>query len=169
MAGLSTPGAEQMRPPPTTLQQPDSPDLWSAARCLVEEYATSLNLDLGFQDFQHEIQSLPKEYGPPDGCFILAVQQGRCIGCGAFRRFSHSACEMKRLYVAPAHRNDGVGRIVADALIQQARQAGYKAMLLDTLPSMIGAQALYTSLGFKPTPAYRYNPVPGASFWKLEF
>ena len=138
------------------------------ARGLVEEYATSLNTDLGFQDFQHEIHSLPREYGPPDGCFILAVREGRFIGCGALRRFSDSACEMKRLYVVPGHRGGGVGRIVAEALIQHARQRRYQSMLLDTLPSMVGAQALYTSLGFKPTPAYRYNPVPGASFWRLE-
>ena len=138
------------------------------ARGLVEEYATSLNIDLGFQDFHHEIHSLPTEYGLPDGYFVLAVQEGRFIGCGAFRRFAAAACEMKRLYVVPSHRGSGVGRIVAEALIRKARQRGYTSMLLDTLPSMVGAQALYSSLGFTPTPAYRYNPVPGASYWKLE-
>lgn len=152
----------------TTLQQPDSPELWSVARGLVEEYATSLNVDLGFQDFHDEIQSLPTEYGPPDGYFVLAVRGGWVVGCGAFRRFAASACEMKRLYVVPSHRGSGVGRIVAEALIRQAKQRGFTSMLLDTLPSMVGAQALYSSLGFKPTRAYRYNPLPGASYWKLE-
>ena len=75
---------------------------------------------------------------------------------------------MKRLYVVPDHRSAGIGRVVAEALIQHARQRGYRAMFLDTLPSMVGAQALYAALGFKQTPAYRYNPVPGASFWRLE-
>jgi len=75
---------------------------------------------------------------------------------------------MKRLYVARAHRGAGVARLVADALIRHARQRGYRSMLLDTLPSMTGAHALYASLGFTPTDAYRYNPVPGATFWRLE-
>jgi GNAT superfamily N-acetyltransferase len=127
-----------------------------------------LDLDLSFQDFGHEIESLSTEYGPPDGCFFLAWRNGTFIACGGLRRFSDSDCEMKRLYVVPAHRGEGVGRVVAEALVEQARQLGYKAMLLDTLPSMQGAQTLYTSLGFRLTSAYRSNPVAGASYWKLE-
>jgi len=150
-----------------TLRRADSPESWAAARALVEEYAASLDLDLTFQGFQHEIASLPQEYGPPDGCFLLAARGGQFVGCGGLRRHSPSDCEMKRLYVAPAHRGAGIARLIAGALIEHARQRGYAAMLLDTLPSMIGAHALYASLGFKTTAAYRYNPVPGATFWRL--
>src|SRR3954468_1732228 len=109
------------------LVQADSADLWVAARVLVQEYAGQLGVDLGFQDFQHEIDSLPREYGPPDGCFVLARQGAAFTGCGAVRRFDRSACEMKRLYV------------------------GYETMLLDTLPMMQPAQRLYAALGFEPT------------------
>lgn len=151
----------------TTLEQASAPEQWTAARRLVEEYATSLNVDLGFQDFQHEIASLAEEYGPPAGCFLLAVQAGAFVGCGGLRRLSGSACEMKRLYVAPGHRGEGIGRMLAAALIERGRQLGYEAMLLDTLPTMGNAQDLYASLGFVPVPAYRYNPVPGASFRRL--
>ena len=152
----------------TTLVQPTSAELWAEARRLVEEYAASLDLDLSFQGFQHEIESLASEYGPPGGRFVLAEQAGTFIGCGGVRRFSESDCEMKRLYVVPANRRGGVGRTIAEALIEQARHLGYQAILLDTLPSMIRAQELYTLLGFEPTAAYRYNPAPGARFLRLE-
>jgi GNAT superfamily N-acetyltransferase len=167
--GMADSSSQGVPTPQITLERCNSQHLWSAARRLIEEYATSLDLDLAFQDFEHEIQSLPTEYGPPDGCFILASQSGTFVGCGGLRRFSNSDCEMKRLYVVPGHRGEGVGRIIAEALIEQARQLRYMSMLLDTLPSMHGAQALYSSLGFRSTSAYRYNPVPGASYWRLEF
>jgi putative acetyltransferase len=149
------------------LIRPDSPELWAIARRLVEEYAASLNLDLGFQDFAHEVASLADEYGPPTGCFLLAAHETTFIGCGAFRRVSDSDCEMKRLYVAPTNRGGRVGLALATALIEEARRRGYQRMLLDTLPSMKRAHELYASLGFRPTAPYRYNPVPGASFLEL--
>ena len=153
--------------PPTTLARASSAEHWTAARRLVEDYAASLGVDLGFQNFQDEIESLPRVYGPPDGYFVLAAQGGAFVGCGGLRRFSDSACEMKRLYVMPGHRAGGTGRLLAEALIANARRLGYESLLLDTLPSMAGAQRLYASLGFEPTSAYRYNPVPGTSFLKL--
>lgn len=151
-----------------TLEHPDSPAQWAAARRLVEEYARSLPIDLGFQDFEHEIVSLAHEYGPPQGHFVLAALAGAHVGCGGLRRFSDGVCEMKRLYVVPPHRSEGVGRAIAEALVNQARVMGYRTMMLDTLPAMDRAQALYAALGFKPAIAYRYNPAPGASFWRLD-
>jgi putative acetyltransferase len=149
------------------LVRPDSADLWGAARVLVEEYVAQLGVNLDFQDFSREIESLSREYGPPGGCFVLARQGTTSIGCGGVRRFDASACEMKRLYVTPGARGGRIGRALADALIAHARDAGYETMLLDTLPAMRPAQQLYAELGFTPTEPYRYNPVPGATFWKL--
>lgn len=113
------------------------------------------------------MQSLPREYGPPDGYLLLAEHDGVFIGCGAVRRFAGRSCEMKRLYVTPRGRGLRAGRALAEALIGEARRLGYDRMLLDTLPSMNAAQRLYASLGFKPIAAYRYNPVPGTSFLEL--
>jgi ribosomal protein S18 acetylase RimI-like enzyme len=150
-----------------TLLRPASPEQWAAARRLVEQYAASLQLDLDFQNFDDEIASLPRAYGSPDGCFVLAAQDEGFVGCGGIRRHDASACEMKRLYVVPAARGGGIARQIAERLIAHARERGYRSVLLDTLPTMAGAQALYRSLGFTPTDPYRFNPVPGATFWKL--
>jgi ribosomal protein S18 acetylase RimI-like enzyme len=150
------------------LVQPDSPELWLVARRLVEEYAASLNIDLCFQDFAHELDTLASEYGPPGGHFVLASWSEAIVGCGGLRRLSDSTCEMKRLYIAPTHRGKGLGQAVAGALITQARHVGYTAMVLDTLPSMAAAQHIYRALGFATTIPYRHNPLPGATFLKLQ-
>lgn len=149
-----------------TLAPPASADDWAIAKRLVEEYASSLGFDLGFQGFAHEIESLPAEYGPPGGAFVLASIGGDVVGCGGLRRFDDTSCEMKRLYVAPRHRGAGVGRAIVMALIDNARAIGYRVMLLDTLQSMTAAQALYASCGFTQAAAYRHNPLPGAMFWR---
>jgi len=158
---------EVISPESIELVQPDTPELWGAARRLVEEYIAGLNLDLSFQDVQHEIDSLAQEYGPPEGCFLLARSHMVFVGCGAVRRFGEGACEMKRLYVAPARQGRGIGRAIAESLIAYSRDAGYESMLLDTLPSMTSAHQLYLSLGFTPTAQYRHNPIAGATFWRL--
>ncbi|MGE5234208.1 MAG: GNAT family N-acetyltransferase [Acidobacteriota bacterium] len=162
---------------PLHLDSPDSPEAWAAARRLIEEYAASLDVDLAFQNFAEEMANLSREYAPPGGAFLLAELGGDGVGCDgvgcdwvgcvALRRFGEGVCEMKRLYVAPAGRGHGVGRALAEGIIARARELGYERMVLDTLPSMKQAQALYTSLGFRPIPAYRYNPVPGTAFLEL--
>jgi len=151
------------------LRRPDSPELWSVARRLVQEYVNSLGVDLAFQDFDREIESLAIDYGPPHGCLFLAERDGVFVGCGALRSVEGQrlACEMKRLYVLPSHHGQGIGRRLAEALIEEARRLGYQRMLLDTLPSMKEAHVLYGSLGFRPTTPYRYNPVDGATFLEL--
>lgn len=144
--------------------RPESTDQWKLARRLVEEYAASLHLDLGFQDFAREVSDLAAQYSPPDGAFLLAEHTGEFVGCVALRKFSDCVCEMKRLYVIPAQRGQGVGRVLAEGIVAEARRLGYHRMLLDTLEFMLEAQTLYRSLGFAPTAAYRFNPVPGTSF-----
>lgn len=149
------------------LTQPQSPQEWLEARRLVEEYAASLDLDLGFQNFAHELEHLAGEYAAPTGAFLLAWEQGVALGCAGVRRFADGDGEIKRLYVAPAARGRGIGVLLARSIVAEARRLGYARLLLDTLPAMLEAQALYVSLGFKPTAAYRFNPLPGAAFFEL--
>ena len=149
------------------LTQPQVLEDWLQARRLVEEYAASLNLDLGFQNFAHELEHLASEYSAPTGAFLLAREQGTALGCAGVRRFAERDGEIKRLYVVPAARGRGIGALLARSIVAEARRLGYARLLLDTLPAMREAQALYVSLGFKPTSAYRFNPLPGAAFFEL--
>lgn len=146
---------------------PGTTEEWAAARRLVDEYARSLGIDLSFQDFDREMASLPEEYGPPGGGFLLAEQDGMFVGCGGFRRLTAATCEMKRLYVAPNGRGLGIGRALALRLIDDARSRGYTAIRLDTLPAMSAARRMYAALGFKEIAPYRYNPVEGTMFMEL--
>ena len=139
---------------------------------IFREYAASLDVDLCFQDFAAELASLPGEYAPPRGHLLLAYVHGELAGCGAMRPFADAedgnACEMKRLYVRPAFRGVGLGRILAKALFDEARRIGYSTMLLDTLDAMEAARELYATLGFVEIPPYYYNPIPGAHYLKAE-
>jgi ribosomal protein S18 acetylase RimI-like enzyme len=148
------------------LQPRDAAD-WRHARELVEEYAASLNVDLSFQDFAHELEHLEEEYGPPSGAFLLATYEAAFLGCVGLRRLDERTGEMKRLYVGPAGRGLSIGRLLAESLIEVARNIGYSRIVLDTLPSMIEARSLYRSLGFTETTPYRFNPVAGTSFLEL--
>jgi putative acetyltransferase len=141
---------------------------WKAARVLIEEYAASLGVDLCFQDFGEEIEHLPAHYGPPRGVMLLAMDGDKAIGCVGLREHNRTTGEVKRLYVAPSERGRALGRALAVAVIDVARALGYRRLVLDTLPSMAAAQALYASLGFQPIDAYRYNPVRGAVYMALD-
>ena len=134
---------------------------------LFEDYARALGIDLGFQNFAGEVAGLPGDYRSPAGALLLATIADRAVGCVGVRPLAGGACEMKRLYVRPDGRGQGVGRALADAAIAFARGGGYTAMRLDTLPTMATAQALYRELGFREVAAYRYNPVPGTLFMEL--
>ncbi len=137
-------------------------------RGLFEEYAASLGVDLCFQGFAEELAGLPGDYAPPRGRLLLALHDGRTAGCVALRPLEPTVCEMKRLYVRPAFRTHGIGRVLIDRIVQAARQAGYRHMRLDTLPSMAAAQALYRRLGFQEIAPYRRNPIEGAVFLELQ-
>lgn len=137
-------------------------------RCLFEEYAASLGIDLCFQGFEKELAGLPGLYAPPQGRLLLALQDGQTAGCIALRPLGPGVCEMKRLYVRPAFRSHGIGSVLVDRIIQEARQAGYQHMRLDTLPSMARALALYRRLGFREIAPYYENPVEGAVFLELQ-
>jgi ribosomal protein S18 acetylase RimI-like enzyme len=137
------------------------------ARALFEEYAASLGFSLDFQGFRDELAALPGAYAPPSGRLLLATVDGALAGCVALRRIGDRVCEMKRLFVRPAHHGMGLGRRLATAIVEEARGAGYAVMRLDTMPSMKAATALYASLGFRDIAPYTYNPLEGARFLEL--
>lgn len=133
----------------------------------MREYAAGTGLDLEFQGFAAELAGLPGEYAPPHGRLLLAWNGDRAIGVVAVRPLEGDIGELKRLYVAPAGRGQGLGRALTQAAIEAAHEIGYSHLRLDTLPTMTRAIALYESLGFLPIPPYRHNPVVGAVFLEL--
>ena len=150
-----------------TIGEAQDKDELEQARRLFEEYADSLGVDLCFQDFESELANLPGQYARPSGRLLLASWDTELAGCVALRPLDPGVCEMKRLYVRPAFRAHGVGRVLAERAIQEARRVGYRHMRLDSLPSMSTAIALYRRLGFREIPPYRDNPVPGTVYLEL--
>ena len=142
-----------------------SKDVESVAS-LFAAYAKSLSIDLTFQDFEAELESLPGKYSPPGGEILLARDpDGRAIGCVAVRPLvSPDSCEMKRLYVTPAGRGLGLGIKLANSIIDIAASLGYTQIKLDTLPTMSEAINLYTQLGFVPTTPYYDTQVQETIF-----
>ena len=142
--------------------------LVDAARTLFREYAASLGVDLAFQNFEDEMARFPRGYLPPDGALCVVRARDSVVGCVAVRRLEPTLCEMKRLYVRPDARGRGLGRRLAEAALEAARQLGYRRMRLDTLPSMGAARELYAVLGFREIAPYYHNPIEGASYMELE-
>ncbi len=150
------------------IEHAHGPEDVAAVRGLFLEYQAALGVDLCFQGFDHELAGLPGDYAPPRGRLLVARVDGEAVACVALRPLGTGACEMKRLYVRPSRRGLGLGRALAEAVIDEARRAGYEWMRLDTLPSMSQAAALYERLGFRDIEPYYENPVPGARFLQLE-
>jgi ribosomal protein S18 acetylase RimI-like enzyme len=145
-----------------------TPQHFENIRKLFLQYADSLGFDLEFQNFNQELAALPGDYAQPKGCLLLGEDSGNWAGCVALRGIENFICEMKRLYVIPQHRGQGIGRILARAVISEAREKGYKKMRLDTIATMKEARRLYSSLGFYTIEPYRFNPIDGASYMELK-
>ena len=144
-----------------------TPAALDMVRELFREYQRSLEVDLCFQGFEKELAALPGAYAPPKGRLYLAYNGAIPAGCVALRPLGEGVCEMKRLYVTPAARGEGLGRRLALRAIEAAREIAYERMRLDTLPSMQKAIELYRELGFVEIAPYYESPVVGALFFEL--
>ena len=152
-----------------SFSQVESPIQIAQARELFLEYAQSLGFSLCFQNFDKELANLPGDYAPPEGRLLLAEYEGQLAACVALHKLEADICEMKRLYLRPLFRGKGLGRILADRIIAEARQIGYRRMRLDTVePVMKDAVAMYRKLGFKEIEPYRSNPNAGTLYMELE-
>ena len=147
----------------------ESPAQVAQARELFLEYAQSLGVNLCFQNFEQELAGLPGHYAPPDGRLLLAEYEGQLAGCVALHQWEPGVCEMKRLYLRPPFRGKGLGRVMAEKAIADARNIGYQYMRLDTIePIMKDAVEMYRKLGFREIAPYRPNPIAGAMYMELQ-
>ena len=152
-----------------TFAEAESAAQIAQARELFLEYAQSLGFSLCFQNFDKELAELPGDYAPPAGRLLLAEFDGEIAGCVALHKLDAAICEMKRLYLRPQFRGKGLGRLVAEKIIMEARQIGYERMRLDTVePVMKDAVAMYRRFGFKEIAPYCPNPNPGVLYMELQ-
>lgn len=136
----------------------DGEQVMSLFREYFEWVKSEQGIDLGFQNIEAKLKSLPGAFSPPEGCLLLAGIDGQVAGCVALRSLDAGICEMKRMYVRPAFRGKGIGRALGGQVIREARSRGYRLMRLDTADTMKAAQELYNSLGFERTQPYYELP-----------
>jgi putative acetyltransferase len=152
-----------------SFSQAEAPAQIAQARELFLEYAQSLGFSLCFQNFDQELANLPGDYAPPDGRLLLAEHGSQLAGCVALHKLSTDTCEMKRLYLRSQFRGQRLGLVLADRIIAEARQIGYRRMRLDTVePVMKNAVAMYRKIGFHEIEPYRSNPIAGALYMELD-
>lgn len=150
-----------------TINQADGAEDMQVVREMFREYQKAIDVDLCFQDFEKELDSLPGAYAPPQGCLLLATDDGEVAGVVGMWPHDKGGAEMKRLYVRPPWRGSGLGRKLAEAAVEAARNAGHKSICLDTLGFMAEARKLYKSLGFVEIPAYYGNPLDDVLYMEL--
>lgn len=149
------------------IRQAEFPADHAAVLAIFTEFVKSPSVSLDFQGYAEEFATLPGRYAPPEGRLLLATESERMLGCVALRKIDERICEMKRLYVRPEARGMALGRRLAEAIVEEARSAGYAEMRLDVLPEFEAARQIYRSMGFVPADAVSHNPVPGTAFLGL--
>ena len=155
-------------PEQLTIVPAESAAQLDAIRELLLEYWQNRKLELFVFNFEQELAGLPGAYAPPDGRLFLAQWENKPAGCVALRKLESGICEMKRLYLSPKFRGKGVGKILAEFIINEARKIGYQKMRLDTIQAnMQEAIVLYRQLGFNEIAPYRVNPLPIVIFMEL--
>lgn len=151
------------------LSQAESPSQIAQARELFLEYEKALGISLCFQGFEQELAGLPGGYAPPSGRLLLGMYEGAIAGCVALHALEPAIGEMKRLYLRPAFRGKGLGQVMVDAIVAQARAIGYRRLRLDTIePLMKNAVGMYRRMGFREIAPYCANPVEGALYMELD-
>lgn len=151
-----------------TYQVATTPGEFEAGKKLFEEYAVSLNVDLSFQGFANELETIDAQYGNPTGALLLAVDSNAFVGCAGIRRLDDETAELKRMYVKNKYRGYHIGVMLLQRSIQTAKEIGYKRLRLDTLASMAKARQLYSAFGFYEIPQYRFNPLVGTVYMERE-
>ncbi len=155
--------------PTLSITAATSPDDIAAVRRLFLAYAQSLDFSLCFQGFDEELAGLPGKYAADSrGALLLAKVDGQAVGVVGLRDLGDGVAEMKRLYIDPAGRGHNFGRALTDAVLAEARRFGYRALRLDTFPSMVAANRIYDTLGFRDIPPYYDNPLPGARYREID-
>lgn len=143
-------------------------ELLEDTKNIFREYQSDIDTDLCFQDFENELKNLPGKYSEPNGRLYLAYKGDKTVGCIALRPINNNECEMKRLYVRPQFRKEGIGKILVEKIIADAKKIGYKHIVLDTLEKMNSAIRLYKTFGFEDYKPYCFNPEKDAVFMKLD-
>ena len=159
---------EQRRSVMTEIKPARFPDDLEHVVGIFREYVASPSVNLGFQNYESEFASLPGKYAAPEGRLLLAWKSGSIVGCAALRKVDRHTCEMKRVFIRPTARGEGLGHRLITSILDEAREAGYSRICLDVLPEFTAAQAIYDSLGFQPAPPVAFNPVPGTKFLSLD-
>lgn len=174
---MSSPGHREGRSVRVSVRRVQAPEEYVAARRLLRQYHRYLAthrdvtpfddaiLRRGLERFDAEIRGFPGEYGPPTGRFLIAWRGSIALGCAAVRRQAEGVAEIKRVYVRPGARGAGVGYRLTAAALRTARRLGYRTVVLDTLPGMTAAIALYRRMGFRPIARYWEHPVADALFF----
>ena len=136
-------------------------------RSLFIEYQKWLGIDLCFQNFEAELVNLPGEYAEPKGSiFVVEESKSVFVGCIALRPYSNEVAEIKRLYIQPSSQGRGYGMLLLERALDMAKAAGYKKVILDTLPTMERARNLYRVFGFTQIGAYYNNPLDDVEYYE---